>query len=268
MTKRIAFTLAVVVGLTLVFAGLAAAQTKPGPSLTSNQPGLGQGKKTGPPPPLCPPSGTLSCLFYGGDGDPTSGNANGLWDNNNSYFGINGVIYTPFTAPAKTDKCGGKCDWGISGLFQADQMYPYPPTVDSVAWSIVSGVAAGGTPAGTTVLCSGTDSTPALLDTGRLYFGFYEEYDVVAHVSGCPTLEGAKGGTEYWETVQVNTSIYQLAYASNVPDAVPPNAYGPAEPVDQSFFFAPSFGFSTFTNTNTLGYFHLFSSGVEGALTK
>ena len=205
------------------------------------------------------PSYCSPCLFYSGDSDPNNPNANGLWDNNSSYFGINGVIYTPFQVNAKKG-------WNVTGLGGNIEMYPSPPTLAGQDWSIVTGVAAGGTPGTTTVLCSGTDSSPVITDTGRLFFGLYEEFNVASHVSGCPVLKRGKKKhpTIYWQTNPVDTSTLQLAYESNVPDSPPPGACGPAAPLDQSFFYGPSFGVSTFTNANQEGDFHIFSYDVEG----
>jgi hypothetical protein len=210
------------------------------------------------------------CYFYGGDSNPSNPNANGLWDNNSSGFNTNGVIYTPFVV-TKPPKCGGVCDVGITGIGGNIEMNPSPPVLNDVAWSIVTGVATGGTPASTTVICSGTDTAPTLTDTGRLFFGFYEEWNVTASTGGtCPGLEPGKKGAPaiYWQTNQVETSGFQLAYESNVPDVPPPNAFGNPEPVDDSFFYAPAFGFNTFANANGLGAFHVFSTDLEGGTTK
>ena len=279
MAKKMLCSAALLAALMLLFAGLALAQDRSQikPTATIGEMVLVRpmrGVLKSPfrvlqqsplQPAFCSP-----CLFYGGDSDPTSPNANGLWDNNSSDFGISGVIYTPFAVPKKTDKCGGACAWVVSGIAGNIEMNPFPPTLESQDWSIVTGVASGGSPASTTVLCSGTDSSPTVTDTGRLFFGFFEEFNVAAHVSGCPGLTGSKTGTIYWQTNPVNTGggIFQLAYQSNVPDSPPPNAVGPAEPADDSFFYSPAFGFSTFTNANLLGAFHVFSTDIEGSLGK
>jgi hypothetical protein len=268
MSKMLGSTALLVVAL--LFAGLASAQV-PSPTMTIGEQHLGapSGKAPVQAPAGFVPAYCAPCLFYAGDSDPTNSNANGLWDNNSSALGINGVIYTPFEV-TKPAKCRGKCDTLVTGIGGNIEMYPFPPTIDSVAWSIVTGVAAGGTPATTTVICSGTDTAPVITDTGRLFFGFYEEFNVAAAASGCRALEPGKKGAAaiYWQTNQVNTSVFQLAYESNVPDTPPPNAVGNPEPVDDSFFYSPSFGFSTFTNANGLGSFHIFSTDLEGGIAK
>ena len=156
--------------------------------------------------------------------------------------------------------------YGIGGNIEYS---PFPPTIQGVNWSIVTGVASGGTPSSTTVICSGTDTAPTLTDTGRLFFGLYEEFNTAAAASGCPTLKATKSGTIYWQTNQVNTGggLFQLAYESNT-DVPPINGFGPPQPQDDSFFYSPAFGFSTFTNTNQLGPFHTFSTDIEGSLVK
>ena len=283
MTKKIIYTLALIAALALLFAGPASAQdiskikptatigeqvlTKPtqgvlkSPFSLLNQlkPGGGGG---GTPPAYCSP-----CLFYGGNNDPSNPNTNGLWDNNSAAFGINGAVYSPFAVPK------GAKGWNVTGLIAVIQYFPYPPTINDVAWSIWTGVQATGTPSTATLICSGTDFFPSLTDTGRLFFGFYEEFATQAHVNGCPTLDGPKSGppsgtTTYWQVVQPETSVFQFAYESNVPDTPPPFAYGPAEPVDDSFFYAPAFGFPFFAPAQNLGAFHIFSAGVEGTSGK
>jgi len=280
MVKKIVCSAALLAALMLLFAGLVVAQDRSQikPTATIGEQVLVRpmrGVLKSPfrvlqqsplEPAYCSP-----CLFYGGDGNPSSPTADGLWDNNSADFGISGVIYTPFAVPKKTDKCGGACAWVVSGIGGNIEMSPFPPNIIAQDWSIVTGVASGGTPSSTTVLCSGTDSSPTLTDTGRLFFGVFEEFNVTAHVSGCPSLTGSsKAGTPYWQTNPVDTGngFFQLAYESSV-DVPATNPFGPAEPVDESFFYSPFFGFSTFTNPNTLGVtgsFRLFSTDIEGSL--
>jgi hypothetical protein len=104
-------------------------------------------------------------------------------------------------------------------------------------------------------------------DTGRLYFVYFEEFAMNVAVTGC-TLTGGKGGTQYWVQVTPEfgaTGTLQLSYESNVPDTPPPNAFGPPEPIDQSFFYGPAFGSTSFTPAQQLGPLHVFSAGVEGS---
>lgn len=265
--KKVVFLTALLV---LFLAGLAFAQ-KPSPTMTLHQQGLsapsGEGvTHNGPVSGAC---ANNDCIFYGGDGNPSDPNADGLWANNSSYFGISGSVYSPFTYD-KVKGCGGKCNWGVDGIFVNDEMYPYPPLIDSADWAILTGVAAGGSPSTATTVCSGTGASATTTDTGNLYFGLYEEYAVSVPVSGCTITKAkgkaGKGGTQYWESVTTNTSQYQLVYESNSPQNA--NAIGFPEPVDSSFFFAPAFGFSTFTNTTQLGPFHTFSAGVCATLVK
>jgi hypothetical protein len=272
MTRKKMFGSTALVAALMAFICLAAsAQNAPSPTMTIGEQHLGppSGRAPVQAPPGFVPAYCSPCLFYGGDGDPASVNANGLWDNNSSSLGLNGVVYSPFEV-TKPAKCGGKCDTGITGIGGNLEFSPFPPTIDSVAWSIVTGVAAGGTPASTTVICSGTDTAPVLTDTGRLYFGIYEEFNVSAVATGCPALEPGKKGAPaiYWQTNAVNTSVFQLAYESNVPDTPPPNAVGNPEPADMSYFYGPNFGVSTFVNANTQGAFHLFSADLEGGIVK
>ena len=255
MANKLVCLIAVLAVLAFLFTGLAAAQN-PAPTETIHQQGLtGTGSSNGRS--HIPPS----TVFYGGDGNPTNPNADGLWANDSSYFGLSGSVYSPFIIP-KTSK------WNVSGLYTNVLYYPTTPTVDGAAWAIVS-VDKSTTPPLATTVCSGVDSSPVLTDTGRLYFGFYEEFTTAVAVGGC-TLRGGsnKAGTEYWESVTLQTSVYQLAYESNVPDVPPPFSIGTPEPTDDSYFYGPQFGAPVFVNANTQGPFHVFSAGVVGLASK
>lgn len=258
--------------LVLFVTGLSFAQK---PTATLHEQGL-SGKSVkglaGPVTGACPNN---DCIFYGGDGDPTSPNADGLWQNNSSAFGIDGRVYSPFIV-SKATKCGGKCNWGVDGMFANIEYYPnqsvfgVPIAVDSVNWAIVTGVAAGGSPSTVTTVCSGNDTGFVLTPTGNIYFGTYEEDATTVHVAGCTLGTGkGKGGTEYWMLVQPQTSTdgafgFQEAYESNSPSNA--NAIGTAEPANDSWFYGPAFGDSTFVNANTQGPFVTFSTGVCAAL--
>jgi hypothetical protein len=280
MNKVLRLT-ALLVGLALPFAGLALAQKKPSPTLTNLQQGLaipqGTVQVPGFAPAFCSP-----CLFYAGDSDPTNINGGGLWDNNSADIGILGQVYSPFTLPKKTDKCGGACSWVVTGLFANIEYYPNPPIQPNDAvWAIYSAGVSGdwddvapplGTPFTATTVCSGVDPAPVLTDTGRNFFGFYEEYATAVAVSGCTlTAKDPKNPTEYWEQVTPEfaaTGTFELAYESNVTDTPPPEAFGLPQPKDDSWFYSPSFGFNQFTAAQTLGPFDFFSAGVEGTLGK
>ena len=299
MVKKIVCSAALLAALMLLFAGLVAAQDlsqiKPTASIAEqflvrptsgvlkspfNLLKLNAQKNLPLQPSYCNP-----CLFYAGDGDPSNlSTANGLWDNNSMDFGIDGSVYTPFTVPKKTDKCGGTCKWSVSEMFANIQYVPTPPVAPTdVAWSIVTGVVEGGTPPGT-VICSGIDTAPVLTDTGRLWFGIYEEWTTAVSVSGCPALSAkgkeGKSGAEFWQTVvpEFGGGNFQLAYEAdaedNGPAGVPAEAYGEPQPWDASFFVSAAFGFPNFSATwgstgvgAGLGC-DRFSAGVEGTLVK
>ena len=255
MLKKLVCLTAVLVALASIFTGLATAQT-PSPTAT-----IGEQHLTGPGSSTGIKLTIPNTLFYGGDGNPNNPNADGLWANDNSFFGLSGSVYSPFIIP-KTSK------WNVSGLFTNVEYFPTTPTVDGAAWAIVSLDKSTIPPIATTV-CSGIDSSPVLTDTGRLYFGTYEEFTTAVKVGGC-TLRGGsnKAGTEYWESVTLQTSVFQLAYESNVPDTPPPFSIGTPEPTDDSYFYGPQFGAPVFVNANTQGPFHVFSAGVVGLASK
>jgi hypothetical protein len=189
------------------------------------------------------------CLLYAGDFDPAGQNPDALWNNNSLVFGIVGTVYVPFTIPKKFKGAKGKTDWNVQGLFMNELMgdVGFGIVVESVSWSIVQGVADGGNPSGGQVktICSGT-GTPTLTPTGRASFGLVEETILITGIS-CPTLEAGS----YWMTM-VPTTL-GLAYLTDVEDNSPKNIEGPgSEPADLSFFFSPSFGFNSFSNTSTV----------------
>jgi hypothetical protein len=255
VANKLVWSTAVLAMLAFLFTGLAAAQN-PAPTETIHQQGLtGTGSSHGRS--QTPPS----TLFYGGDGNPLNPEADGLWVNDSSYFGLSGSVYSPFIVP-KTTK------WSLKGLFTNVEYYPAPPALDGAVWAIVS-VDKSTTPPLARTICSGV-TAPAVTATGRIYFGLYEEFTTSVPVAGC-TLSGGskKGGTEYWESITLETgagNIFQLAYESNVPDVPPPFSIGTPEPTDDSYFYGPQFGAPVFINANTQGPFHVFSAGVVATI--
>jgi len=185
-----------------------------------------------------------NCLMYAGDFDANGQNPNGLWNNSSELFGITATVYVPFIVPKKFKGAKGKTDWNIQGLFANEQMFT--PTAVSVSWSIVTGVASGGNPSGGQVktICSGT-GTPTVTPTGRVAFGLAEQ-TILLTGAACPA--GPLEAGQYWMTFV--PTVVDLAYLSDVEDNSPANAQGPgSEPVDQSFFYSPDFGFNSFTPT-------------------
>lgn len=254
MAKKLVCSTAVLIVLAFVLTGLALAQV-PAPTATTHEQGLtGAGAAHGHSK---TPPGTI---FYGGDGDPTNPNQNGLWANDSSYFGESASVYSPFLI-------GKNSKWNITGLFTNVEYYPTTPTVDGAAWAIVSLDKTTIPPIATTV-CSGVDTAPVLTDTGRLYFGTYEEFTTAVAVGGC-ALKGGKAGAEYWESITLQTSVFQLAYESGVSDSPPPNSIGTPEPLNDSYFYGPQFGAPVFVNANSQGPgFNSFSAGVVGTASK
>jgi hypothetical protein len=188
-----------------------------------------------------------SCLFYGGDFlydplfPPTI--ANGLASE--TTLEVQGTpygaaVWVPFTVPAGQT-------WYVTGLFTND-LATYgvldqgtQPT--SVAfWSINESVFAGS--AGT-VIDSGTSpatSTP----TGRSAFG---DYEYTVQVKGLSIT--LKPGSYWMSVVPICTNAADpycdgVFFLSDVEyiNSAPKNAYGPAEPLDASYFDSPYFGLS------------------------
>ena len=224
--------------------------------------------------PGVPPVGTEEpcilnpCLMYAGDFDANGQNPNGLWNDNNTAFGLLGTVYIPITVPKKFKGAKGKTDWQIGGLFVNEQVEDVGlgTAVPSATWSIVQGnVAEGGNPNGSQVktICSGT-GVPTVTPTGRSAFGFPEVTIAITGISCPTTLENGS----YWMTL-VPTSA-AILFLSDVEDNSPTNIQGPGtEPTDLSFFVSNAFGFPNFANatdTTVCGNIGCdsFSAGVIG----
>jgi hypothetical protein len=217
-----------------------------------------------------------NCLFYGGDflNNPLypPSIANGLANENTLAAGgtpYGAATWVPFTVPA-----GEK--WEVTGLF-TNNLATYgvldqgtEPT--SVAfWSINEEVFAGGPG---TVVDSGTSaatSTP----TGRSAF---ELSEFTVQVTGLSITLTA--GT-YWLAVvpictnTANPYCQGIFFATDVEyiNTTPASAYGPAEPMDASFFDSPVFGLSFNPANGSLGACggdgcDAFSAGVLGKQKK
>jgi hypothetical protein len=256
MVKKMLCSLALLGGLMLLFAGLAAAQDyqgPPKPAISDYGPFKNVPFKN---PIIKPAPGTCgnpaaTCLFYGGDFlfNPLYPNlANGLSNENDLVIAgtpYGAATWVPFRVPA------GK-GWDVTGLFTNNQStYGVLDRVthpDSAAyWSINRHVKSG---SGGTTVASGTSaatSTP----TGRGAFGL-NEYTV--QVTG---LSVTLNPGSYWMIVVplcTNTAdpyCNGRFFLSDVEyiNVTPTNAFGSAEPIDAAFWDTSFFGF-TFTPTN------------------
>jgi hypothetical protein len=212
------------------------------------------------------------CLFYGGDflDNPLfpPDLPNGLA--NEDSLEVPGIPYgaatwVPFTVPAGET-------WNVTGLF-TNNLSTYgvldqgtePASVAS--WSINEDVLAGS--AGI-VVDSGTSPATSTA-TGRAAFGL-TEYTV--QVTG---LSITLTAGSYWLSVVPicsNTAdpyCTEVFFASDVEyiNTTPANAFGPAEPIDASFFDSPLFGLSFDPTNGSLGACggfgcDAFSAGVLG----
>jgi hypothetical protein len=278
MMKKLVCSTALLVTLAMLFSGLALAQHNPLPTITNRPQGLtGKAVPSAIAPATAPK--VKNILFYGGDGDPNSPYANGLWTNDSSYYEESASVYSPFLVL----KSINAPKWSVSALFTQVEYAPFPPKVDAAEWAIVI-INKTAAPPTSTVVCSGVDDSPVLTDTGRNYFsdpsiGFlgYEEYTTAVHVAGCTLIpltdpESQGNYAEYWESVTPVTggadgSYDQLAYESNVPDPSRPNHIGTLEPYNDSYFIGVAFDEPNLINTiNLCGIpsCSLFSAGVAG----
>jgi hypothetical protein len=217
-----------------------------------------------------------SCLFYGGDflNDPSYPPtlANGL--SNQDTLSVTGspygaAVWIPFKVPAGET-------WDVTGLFTND-LSTYgvldqgsQPTAVAY-WSINEGVFAGN--AGTVV---DSDVSPATSTaTGRAAFSLTEYTIQVTGLSITLTP-----GT-YWLTVvpvctnSANPYCDGIFFASDLEylNVAPTNAYGPAEPIDASYFDSSYFGLSFNPTNGPVGACggdgcDAFSAGVLGKIKK
>lgn len=200
------------------------------------------------------------CLFYGGDFDPSNPLADGLW-NAVSYTAfsppVDGKVLVPFTVPAKTF-------WFVEGLFTNNLATVNVIDPKEATWSVSKGVAPG---IGGTIIKSGIASA-TYTPTGRSWLDYYTEYTVLVKTPTILLLPGT-----YWMTVVPQCtneadSACTLAdyYLSDVEDIPPLNAYGPAEPIDLSYFESVFFGYNYTAAGPTCGGIGCdrFSAGVLG----
>jgi hypothetical protein len=228
-----------------------------------------------------PPSGkcgnpVAACLFYGGDflDSPVYPPflANGLANENTVFVSGNpygAAVWVPFTVPAGQT-------WDVTGLF-TNNLASYgvldqgtqPTAVAS--WSINEEVSAGS--AGI-VVDSGTSPATSTA-TGRSAFGLTE---FTVQVTGL-SITLAPG--TYWLSVvpictnSANPYCEGIFFTSDVEylNSTPVNAYGPAEPLSQSYFDSPLFGFSFGPTWGPVGAMggdggDAFSAGVLGKIAK
>lgn len=218
-----------------------------------------------------------ACLFYGGDflNNPLYPPflANGLANESDvlvpgAPYGA--AVWVPFTVPAGQT-------WDVTGLFTNNfasfgvlDQGAEPTSVAS--WSINEEVFPGS--AGT-VIDSGTSPATSTA-TGRSAFGL-DEYTV--QVTGLSVTLTA--GT-YWMSVVPICSNSADPYCDGVfflsdveyLNTTPANAYGPVEPIDDSFFDSPvDFGYSFSPTNGELGAgfgdgCDAFSAGVLGKEAK
>ena len=217
-----------------------------------------------------------ACLFYGGDflDSPVYPPflANGLANENTLEIPGNpygAAVWIPFTVPAGET-------WDVTGLF-TNNLSSYgvldqgaqPPAV--AAWSINEEIIAGSPGV---VVDSGTSPATSTA-TGRSAFGL-TEYTV--QVTGLSVTLGP--GTYWLSVVPVCTNsadsyCFGVFFASDVEylNTTPVNAYGPAEPLDQSYFDSPTFGASFEPVWGPVGAAggdggDAFSAGVLGKIAK
>jgi hypothetical protein len=167
-----------------------------------------------------------------------------------------------------------KKGWEVTGLFTNNLSYygvlDQAPTTPKAAafYSINEDVTEG---SGGTVVASGTAAATSI-PTGRSFFTL-TEYTVQVTGLSIPLAEGS-----YWMAVvpictnSADTDCDGPFFLSDVEyiNVTPTNAYGPAEPVDASYFDSLYFGYSFFPTNGPTGACmgvgcDAFSAGVLGS---
>ena len=205
--------------------------------------------KATPAEPPCNP-----CLFYGGDIDAANPNTDGLFNGVTEASGpVDGTVYVPFTVTGYV--------WNVTGLFVnvlSDQGILDPMLA---TWGINKGMATG--VSGAVVAAGNHPAT--ITPTGRTGLSF-TEYTVEVK---CLTPLHLSPGT-YWMSVVPqctnanDAGCAELMFLSSVEDVVPPNAFGPIEPADLSYFNSSFFGVSYQPAQNNGVGLDRFSAGVIG----
>ncbi len=182
----------------------------------------------------------VGCLFYGGDLNVNSPNADGLANENDAIIGgspYGAATYQNFTMQQSLT---GHFDLFTNNLSGLNPTNGY--------WELRTGLSEGN---GGTLVASGTGAMTHTA-TGRSAFGYNEYRDQVDLVM---TLTPGN----YWFAVVPNDpSNANRSFNSNSTDGI--NAIG-NQTSNLQFFNAPAFG-ANFTNANNEGPFPTFSSGV------
>jgi len=279
MLKRALFSIGLAAAL-IAFAGPAGAQNykgTPKPAISNYGPFANFDFRNSSTKPSTGKCGNPEehCLFYGGDFNynPLGADvANGLANEDTNEVGgtpYGAATWVPFTVPEGQT-------WNVTGLFTNNQasygVLDQGTEPLSVAyWSINEGLFAGN--AGT-VIDSGTNVATST-KTGRSAFGL-EEYTI--QVTGLSVTLTA--GTYWLAVVPICTNTADpycdgAFFLSDVEyiNTTPSNAFGPAEPIDSSFFDSPYFGYSFSPPNGEAGACFgigcdAFSAGVLGTESK
>ncbi len=181
------------------------------------------------------------CVFYGGDLNVNSPNADGLANENDAIVGgtpYGAATYQNFTLGA---------DATVTSMFSNNLSGLTPWTA---YWEIRTGVSEGN---GGTLVAAGTGGVTQTA-TGRSAFGYNEYRDALDGLDLVLTA-----GTQYWFAVLPNDpNNANRSFNSNSTDGI--NAVG-TQTSNQQYFNSPALG-ANFTNANNEGPFPVFSSGV------
>jgi len=187
-----------------------------------------------------PPSYCKPCLFYTGDFNSSSSEANGLFNAQGGALGSNSAaVYGAFTVPK------GKT-WTVTALI-INTLSNASAVDSSCTWDIRKGVTAGN--GGTDVATgTGADTWKA---TGRSGFGLTEYTNKVTLKKSAKL----KAGTYFMNVLTSCTTSTctegssGLFYESDQESQPGTNQYGPNMPWDDSFFNSSYFGY-TYALTN------------------
>ena len=186
--------------------------------------------------------GVVYCVFYSGDLNVNSPNADGLANENDAIIGG-----TPYGAATYQNFTLG-VDATVTALFTNNLSGLNPSTG---YWEIRTGVSEGN---GGTLVASGTGAMTQTA-TGRSAFGYTEYRDEINYLQLSVTA-----GTQYWFAVVPNDpGSSNRSFNSNSTEQT--NAIGTTQ-LNNQYFNSPAFG-ANFTNANNEGPFPVFSAGVS-----
>ena len=213
--------------------------------------------RSGPRQSQDPPSYCKPCLFYAGDFDSNSSDANGLTNEKDVIISTGAAVYTPFVVPK------GKT-WTVTGLFTNNGIVYGTQTLDPkvIPYEVRKGIPKSGGNGGKLVCHGRKPGSLILSQVSQIELYVYATQ--VRKVKGCRLPAG-----KYWLSVvpyctnknDNNCTEWRMFLMND--DGAMAYRYGPLEPANNSFFNSQYFG-SNWEPSSEQQSSSRFSVGVEG----